>query len=133
MQVTGQLDAWEEDRVALRVSDAAEPMILPRTTIVRLEMSGGRRGNALVGGIVGFVIGGGIGLAGGLDMVESGFESSSVPMMVVLVGSVGAAIGALIGESTKSERWEDVPGDRWRLRLQADGTGGVAIGVNLGL
>jgi hypothetical protein len=93
--VTGDtLWVWQEAGISTPIE---------RETVGRLEVSLGRRSNALKG----MLIGGGVGLLSGL-LYPEGSLSDDRSEAVLTVALSGALWGALIGALIKTERWRTV-------------------------
>ena len=109
----------------------------PINSITKLEVSRGRKSNAvkgaLLGGIpTGLIIGGlvaalcaspDIGCSNGLGLVAAGFG----------VGFVGGAfIGGVIGALSTTDRWEEVPLDQLRVSFVPQRDGRFRLGLSVG-
>lgn len=84
---------------------------IPVSAIQRLELSQGRRGHGLIGGLLGL----GVGLAAGLAAVpeRDGEGSTGVAGLVVPLSMVAyGGLGVLIGGWIRTERWVEVPVER---------------------
>jgi hypothetical protein len=84
----------------------------PRTAVIRLEVSVGRKGNAEKGALYGALLGAGIGaLALGTSSLCADLEAGGTCALVGAGGGGlgGLLIGALIGSVSKTDRWQTVP------------------------
>jgi hypothetical protein len=113
-------------------------MTISLTDVTRLEVSQGRKSNALKGLLIGSLVGVPIGAV--LGFVES--ESSGEPLCTgstvacaavgaAAVGVVGGLVGLGIGAVSKSERWEEVPLDRLRVNIVPQRDGRFALGLSV--
>ena len=135
----GTIAALTADSVVLKVGKPATQLAVSLASVNRLEVVRGRKPNADTGaGIglaVGFVAGAVFGYASSEEcesfcMLEIGREEAAV-MGAAMFGLGGFVFGALIGASSKTDRWEEVPLDRLRLSLgpQRDGRFGFGASV----
>ena len=109
----GTLISLRADSVRFIPQDTNGIVAVPAASVTRLEQSRGRRSNAGRGAAIGGLAGLVLGIAASAD--ESSFYeigAEEVALVTVLTGATGAGIGALIGATSKSERWErvDPPG-----------------------
>lgn len=133
------LEAIDGGELVLR-TDATRRV--PLASVTRLEAYAGRRSHWLLGAGIGFVAG-----AGATYLVLNPPGSSSTALcdqsanqdaissgecLGLTAGGalVGAGLGALVGAFIKSDKWQDVPGDRWRLSLAPRGRG-VALSASV--
>ena len=121
--VTGSLLALTADSVAILPAASVRRAAYPRAALAGLDVPSYGRATArglLVGGLAGTVIGAGVGFAGGGDpdalMVRSASAAAAVGS--VLLGTLGAVGGAILGANTTAERWRPL------------GLDGVHIGVS---
>ena len=139
--VIGTLDTREPGYLVIQT--ATIQARIPWDSISRLQVSDGMRSNTLKGAIGGIAVSSAL---GGITYLvacppadrDSGSEStfcenSSVGGWIGAFAIFGGLIGAGIGAANKSERWEDVPSDRWRIEVTPDLNGGVSVGANLRL
>lgn len=114
--------------------------VLPLSSILRLQAWGGRRGHAITGLLIGGVIGIAGGAAAGAALCTSsggGLEPDCAdpPVPEVAGGVIGGlvlgGIGALIGRSIKTDRWEEVPLDRLRVGLVSQPSETLALGLSM--
>jgi hypothetical protein len=113
--LTGRLRAIDDETLLLKVDDRAQPIRLRRSSIEQIEVSHGRRGHAGTGAVIGAsVVGIPLGILVGLNggpLLEGSRPASLRAFWDGLSGGaiLGAAIGAVIGSASKTERWERVP------------------------
>ena len=116
--VVGTVIAQEADSLRLLVAGRGAPVAVAFASIRDLEINRGRHSNAGRGALIGLGVGAGAGLLLGVAASSCGAEDwicpgpAAVPAMALLVGSLGTGIGALIGLTSSSERWERVSWDR---------------------
>ena len=124
---------------AKALGEPATQLAVSLASVNRLEVVRGRKSNADTGaGIglaVGFVAGAVFGYASSEEcksfcMLDIGREEAAV-MGAAMFGLGGFVFGALIGASSQTDRWEEVPLDRLRASLgpQRDGRLGVGGSV----
>jgi hypothetical protein len=98
---------------------------VPTPAIAKLDVTTGRRGHWLEGAGIGFALGLALGAASG-----EGSSDSHVEIPPPLAGGITLGIlGAIIGQSIKSDKWSEVPLDHLRPRLIAGYGGQVGVGV----
>jgi hypothetical protein len=112
----GELTGVDTDTLHLVDGDGGGRAV-PTLQIGALEVSSGRRSNAgrgaMMGGIVGTALGLGLGISASsqkcpsLCYVPDGAQE--VVAATALFGAVGAGIGALIGVTSRRDRWVEVP------------------------
>lgn len=136
--IVGEFSGMVGDTVVLKTVAGSQE--IPRDRITGVEISVGRKGNALSG----MLIGTGVGVVTGL-MVDAGGDDSSTSSIgdrvademfgtagILLLGVIGAGVGALIGHFVKTDQWAEsslampsiglVPGDSGRIQLVAGWT-----------
>jgi hypothetical protein len=112
----GELTGLDSDSLRLVGEDrAGYSVATPR--ILALQVSSGRRSNtgrgAAIGGVIGAALGLGLGIAATTDEC-TGFcpapeiGAQEVVAAAAVLGGVGAGIGALIGATSKRDRWVEV-------------------------
>jgi hypothetical protein len=108
----GTLVSADSDSLRFTSSDTSITAI-SIASVSRLERSRGRRSNVGPGALIGGVIAGAAGLI--LGIASWGDEDSylkvgpeEVVAVTAVLGAGGAGLGALIGATSKSERWEPV-------------------------
>ena len=126
-RLVATLVAFDENTMTLAVKSQRTPLVVPRDSITRLEVSRGRKGNAgkgaLIGAIPWVILVVLVVHSGGLP--ESGVtDVRSFAFLGVTVGT-GAAIGATI----KTERWQDTPISRFGTRMNP--LGGRRVGCSV--
>ena len=136
-QVVGVLETRQPDYLVVQTTESG-PMNIAWADISRLQVSRGTKSNAGKGAL----IGAGLGLAGTTALVIGGCagddtdcgEDGGFIFAAYLLFTGGAAlVGTFIGAIVRTERWVDVPGDRWQIEVAPDPNGGVAVGLNLRL
>ena len=128
--VVGQLIAVSDSALVVRSQDHPRDVTIPRSAVVRLEVSHGtsRHTSAGWGALVGITIGGVAGYAAGQDSCGSdAWFCIKRPVAAMLGGGTGMTAGILIGLLVGSvERWRDaaVP---MHLSVVPTGEGSMAI------
>ena len=133
----GRVVSVEGDHIVLERSPTDDqPPGAVRITLADVEsvwLSAGRRRNAgkgaWVGGVIGFGAGALLGAVGGgafSECREGEFffcDDMSPAEGAGIFGAFGAGVGALVGVAigalTKSERWDEVPAERWSVSYGA--------------
>lgn len=126
----GRLEQLAEDRLVLRVKDQAEPVVIARADVVKLEVSQGRRvgKGALIGAGCGAAAGAAFAIAvcrPGVDCDPGGYA--------LLFGGTAAGLGAVVGAIAGSgERWRESParGARVAVAPILSRRKGVAVAVS---
>jgi len=131
----------EVDATRLRVQaeEQVSPLTISLADVTRLEVSQGRKSNALKGLGFGALIGGSIGAVLGLlastgESYENPCEGNAPACAAggaAAFGVTGALVGLGIGALTKSERWEEVPLDRLRVNIVPQRDGRLALGLSV--
>ena len=117
------------DQATLTLSDRSEPpRVVPIDSIVGLDVSRGRKGQAGKGALIGLATGVAAGIVAssivcsGGDCRQSGGDYTGLSRVVFAVGGglFGAGAGALIGGRLKTDRWEPVSLVSLGKRLERD-------------
>jgi hypothetical protein len=125
----------EVDATRLRVQaeEQASPLTISLTGVTRLEVSQGRKSNALKGLLIGSIVGVSTGVVVGLVVAESCWDHkvACAAAGTAVVGVTGALVGLGIGALSKSDRWEEIPLDRLQVSIvpQRDGRLGIGLSV----
>jgi len=136
------IEAVAGDTLVLR---AATSQRVPFASQERLEVRTGRRSHWLLGAGAGFVVGAGVtyvllrsdppGNVGTALCDQSGNQDAigtgECLGLAALGGLAGAGLGALIGSFIKSDTWEEVPRERFRVGIAPRPNGAVALSVSL--
>ena len=83
----------------------------------------------MTGGLIGGAIAGQAGGQSGCAIGPCGDEW--VAVLAALGGVVGAVSGGLIGEFTRTDKWEEVPVRRLRVSLAPQGDGQLGVGLSV--
>ena len=141
-QSVGTFWAWETDSLILESNGNAVALALDSVT--KLEVSQGQKSNTAGGAIIGLLVGSVAGAAigyvsyekcvpqGGLFSCFGDFGPGFDAKVGALAGGLGGIVlGALIGTSIKTDRWEEVQSDQLRLQIapQRDGRFGFGLSV----
>lgn len=145
----GRVVSVEGDHIVLERSPTDDhppgAVRIALASVESVELSAGRRRNvgkgAWMGGAIGFGVGALLGAAGGAADDECGegefffCDDVTAAEGAGILGAVGAAAGALVGVAvgalTKSERWDEVPAERWSV--SHDARSGVSLAVRFSL
>jgi hypothetical protein len=105
----------------------------PFSDVMRLEILRGQRSykwpGAIIGAACGVLIGVGVGYAATDDGWGSMRKAWVVPAAVG-IGVLGAGIGAIVGQSRKTDTWEELPLDSLRVSI-APTRNGFGIGTRI--
>ena len=142
----GSVVRSDSDSLVLRTADAVR-VAAPWPSITRLEVSRGRKSHggrgAAFGALIGIPLGAVVGLATYEECVPQGgswidFSCFMVPSegQTALIGAIlggggGALLGWIIGASSKTDRWEEVPLDRLRVSFVPQRDGRFALGASV--
>ena len=136
----GTIAALTADSVVLRIGEPATQLAVSLASVNRLEVVRGRKSNVGTGAGIGLVVG----MVAGAVFGYASFEEcvsfcigpdidrgENAVLGAAIFGLGGTVFGALIGASSKTERWEEVPLDRLRVSLgpQRDGRFGFGASV----
>jgi hypothetical protein len=134
-RLVGQFVAFDEDGLRIQPKGKTEAVVIPRTAITRLELSGrpSRRG---LGAGVGLLVGMGaavvVGVFAGDDCASDSFICFDKPttglMASVLTIPLGIAFGAALAPG---EKWETYSPERVRVAIGPAPSGGVRGRVSL--
>ena len=97
------------DTLMLKIEDQPHQLVLPLSSITRLEVSQGRKSRALAGAGIGFAVGAGIGAF--LIKGTSGNDLSDRDAALIGAGLLaipGTLISAIVGANKSDEKWERV-------------------------
>ncbi len=120
------------DTLFLQGEGRADTTRILRTALTRLDISAGQMRHTGTGAAAGFLIGGAGGaLAGFLIANGQNCDGGCGGLGALLFGAIGAGsgllIGTVVGGNTTSDRWQEVPGDRFRVGLLPQRNGRVAF------
>lgn len=131
--LVGTVSAVDADFITIAVAGRATPLSVPRTRIVKLEVSEGPRSrgtHALIGAGIGLAVGALIGSTQNAAYIHSGGVAA-------VGGIVGAGIGALIGVAIPpGDRWAVVPNSHLQVGFAPRGTpanGAQLLGLNFSI
>lgn len=130
--ITGNLTAIDRDTLAVEAADRLVTHVALRD-VQFLQKSRGLHGNSLALGVLGLAAGTVIGLALANSASTGKPLDYSGAGYIVLV-PIGAVVGAVAGTAIRSERWQKVPRDDWRVALGfgADSNGNPQLRLALG-
>lgn len=114
---------------------------VPLASVERLEVRTGHRSHWLLGAGVGFVVGAGVTYAvlntGGSTALcnrsanQDAIRAGECAGLTAGGAVVGAGLGALVGAFIKSDKWEDVSPERFRVGIAPRPTGGLMLSASL--
>ncbi len=138
-KLVGMCVEVDATRLRIQAGERVPPRAISLTDVTRLEVSQGRKSNALkgllIGGLVGTPIGAAVGgvvgsIAHGLDEAHASM-AAYVATGALVFGAAGGLVGLGIGALSSSERWKEVPLDRLRVSFVARRDGRFALGVSV--
>ena len=137
-RLTGTLVAWESDTLIVRVDGEGLGLIVPRDSVVRIDVEKGRRMIAegvLLGGLAGALLA----LVaspesrdenGECDLPCHAYEvSPDLGKRVTILSLVGVVVGGIAGAGSEKRTW--VPVDLDRVGVGPATGGGLALGVRI--
>jgi hypothetical protein len=138
-RIEGRLDHLGPDGITL--AGASSSTRHPLASVTRIEISRGERSRWLAGAGAGLVVGA-VGTYVALDRGGStnpcdpsanqdAIGQGSCLGLAAAGGLAGAGLGALVGSLFRSERWEEVPEDRWRVSLGPGPGAPIQLSVTL--
>lgn len=128
----GTLVALRSDTLFLQPELQADTVGIPRAAVTRLEISRGQRLHTGEGAVLGFTIGAGAGaLVGFLVGNGQDCDGGCGGLGALLYGGIGAGagliIGTVVGGNKKTDRWEEVPTERFRVGFLPQRGGQIAV------
>ena len=128
--LVGTLVGLEPDRILVKRGSSDLPTLIPRSSVVKLEVSGGRKSKTGRGAMIGLGVGAMPGLLLTFGDYNSDTHSSGPnPAAVAVIGAAGGAlVGAAIGWALKTEEWKPAEVAAAVAPLRG---GGVGIGVRI--
>jgi hypothetical protein len=130
LRIRGRVDRATPDTLVVRaVTRSGKDTLwtIPASAIARLEVSYGRRSNALRG--LGYGLLGGAVIGAGLGAISCRNDDELGPGFCAIVGGIvygvgGAVVGLIAGALTRRDRWVDVPAQPGRLSVDLRPRGG---------
>ena len=104
VELSGTVQAFDEETLTLALEKQASPVVIPRDAIAKLETVLGRRGHAKQGAIIGGAIGASLVIAACASFGDSCDLGGAVGPVAAYVGAF-TGVGALIGAAIRSDRW----------------------------
>jgi hypothetical protein len=138
--VRGTLVSAEADSVLLLKDGGRDTLAFSTAGVTQVDTTAGRRTRTGHGAL----LGGGIGAAAGLGLALaataegcSGFCTDPSPgeigAVTLILGGVGAAVGALIGSATHTDRWLPASTPRMAIGVAPTiGRPGIALTLHIG-
>jgi len=115
-ELVGTLVTQGDDSLRLQVTGEVTPVSVARSAIKRLEIARSHSNtgtDALIGLGAGALVGGTLGAVAGSDLAGEcpGNDCGAAPAVFggLLMGALGAGVGAVIGSLSHSEQWDSVP------------------------
>jgi hypothetical protein len=109
--MVGTVAQADSTGIAVVAARDSAPTFVPSERIYRLEVSRGRHPQTGRAVLIGALVGGALGFAiAPRDAGEGGTLGPEVQVAgALLVGGIGAAVGAILAKGTAGEQWEPVP------------------------
>jgi hypothetical protein len=135
----GMLIGATTDSLRLLPDHGRDTTALSTASVAQVDLSVGRRAQAGKGALLGMGIGAGLGLVLGVAAAAegcSGFCTETGPedigAVMLVLGGVGAGIGALVGGATHTDRWVQTPSPWLVMRVNpASGRLGAGLRIRL--
>ena len=137
----GTVAALETDRLTVQVEERADALSVPLADVTKLKVRRGQKSNAGKGALIGLGVGAAAGVITALlscadsqcDWDNAGDDVTGYTAVVLGAGGalLGAGIGAIIGSSIKTDRWESVPLDNIRVSLTPSTPLGLGVAVRV--
>jgi hypothetical protein len=131
---SGMVVSAGADTVLLGI-DSVKTVPIPWEGISRIEVSRGQKGHTGTGVGLGALFGAGMGALIGAAASGSSEDISSEITAAVGAGvgaGIGVLVGAAIGSTVKSEKWEEVPQNRWQVSVWPTGPGSCVLALSVG-
>ena len=138
-RMVGVYLSHDDTTMQLQTEAQVAPLTIPLVYVTRLELSQGRKSNALKGLVIDSASGVVLGIVAGLVVGQEngdnpcggGRPAECAAIGAVAVGATGALVGLGIGALSKSERWNEVSLDRLRVSIvpQRDGRLGFGLAI----
>ncbi len=128
----GTFVAWKSDTLVVQSNGDTVQVALMNVT--RLDLHMGRKAQAYKGAVVGGLV---VVVPLAILFALAAHSDSFLPSTgeaargLLVWGAAGAFVGALVGASTNTDRWEEVPLDQLRVSFvpQRDGRFGLGLSV----
>jgi hypothetical protein len=117
---TGNILTMDEKTLTI-IDRAGQHVKIPRERVTRLDVSSGKKGNALGGLLIGAVGGALLGLTSGTESCE--WFCPSPGEVAAVTGAFFGGIGAGVGHFVKTEKWVKMPLDRVYVGLRPGRSG----------
>lgn len=138
-RIVGRLDHLGPEGITL--AGASTSPRHPLASVTRIEVSRGERSRWRAGAGAGFVVGAlgtyvALNRGGSTNPCDPSANQDAIGQgscigLAAAGGLAGAGLGALVGSLFRSERWEEVPKDRWRVSLGPQPGGQLQLAVAL--
>lgn len=126
-RIVGTVVSWESERLVLRLGPEKlyGTTTFPIDSIIKLEISSGKKSYFGEGALIGSLVGGIIGYlaCGPIDYCDDGARPAAI------FAVPGFALGAIIGRASSSTIWEDVPLRQPRVSFGPQRDGGLGLSV----
>ena len=134
--VRGTLVGGATDSVRMLTRGGRDTLVFSSAAASQLDTTAGQRTRTGKGAVMGGAIGAGLGLALGIAAAAEGCSgfctdvgAGQVAGAALIFGGIGAAVGALIGSATHTDRW--LPASKPWTVVVAPGIGEKGMGMRL--
>jgi len=125
-RIVGTVVSWENEQLVL---DALRgTLTFPIDSIIKLEISRGKKSYVEEGALIGLLVGG---LSGYLGCGRAIKPCDKRALAAAILAVPGVALGAIVGAGVSPTIWEEVPASQLRISFgpQRDGRLGVGASV----
>jgi hypothetical protein len=130
-RTNGYVQSVDADTLRVRAESSDAELAIPSSSIARLWVVEGRKGHFWTGAGIGLLAGGVTGAAIGSTQELCFFTCSPATGLGVLIGApAGALLGGVVGLLIRSDRWEEVPHDRFWVGVVPH-RDGLGIGASI--
>lgn len=132
-QLIGTVVSIDDSSLVLRSDPPNQTTAIPLTSVTRLDRSAGTKGHAMAGALIGAAAGLVVGIAtresSQTEGTQFGGASDASGLATVLLVMAGGGVGALIGNSIRTDQWDRV--DNVSIDVAPAGAPGRAVAVSL--
>ena len=143
-RLVGTFSGYDSGSIGIKPDNEQSSVWVPLNSVTRLQQSRGRKSNTRKGALIGSLVGGAFGAAAAAATYKECVSESWMDCFMqpesagqaaawggLITGLLGAGVGALIGASEKTDRWEEVPVDRLRVSFAPQPDGRFAFGLSV--
>ena len=124
-RIVGTVVSWENEQLVL---DALRgTLTFPIDSIIKLEISRGKKSKVAVGAGIGLLVGG---ISGYLACGRA-FTCNKRPLAAAMFAVPGVVLGAIVGAGASPTIWEEVPVSQLRVSFGPQRDGGLGVGASV--